>query len=145
SIGYVDGAVQNDPKIGNLGLGLASNRILVRPTLYGDVNLDRRTDAQDIGYIIGLGYYGSGAAPHGWLDGDLNGDGVVDGNDMGLIIGTGTYNNGSYGAKQLGKSAAGATLSGSDAVATTTIGSPGDGKMDYVYDPLTGDVKVLYD
>ncbi len=94
--------------------------------------------------IIGLGYYGKPSAPHGWLDGDLNGDGVVDGNDIGLIIGTGTYNNGSY--KPLAKSGkASATLTNSDAAASTTIGSPGDGKMDYVYDPATGGLKVLYD
>src|SRR5260370_3785670 len=120
----------------------------------GDLNLDGGVDGNDIGIIIGRGYYGKGTAPHGWLDGDLNGDGVVDGNDIGLIIGTGTYGNGSYGVKgatptlALPRSTGGgnktATLSGSVA-GTTTIGVIGDGKMDYVYDPTTGDLKVSYD
>src|SRR5205814_7302177 len=54
SLGYIDGAVQNDPNIGDLGLGLATNRILVRPTLTGDVNLDGAVNGADIGIIIGL-------------------------------------------------------------------------------------------
>ncbi len=149
TIGYLDGAAQNDPNIGNFadninGPVLATNQTLLRPSLMGDLNLDGVVNGDDIGLIIGLGFFGKSSAPHGWLDGDLNGDDLVDGNDIGLIIGTGTYNNGSY--KPLAKSAkAGATLTSSDAVATTTIGTPGDGKMDYVYDPLTGDVKVAYD
>src|SRR5260370_37239148 len=120
----------------------------------GDLNLDGVVDGNDIGIIIGLGYYGKGIAPHGWLDGDLNGDGVVNGDDIGLIIGTGTYGNGSYGSKSttptlaLPRSTGGgnkaATLSGSVAD-TTTIGVIGDGKMDYVYDPTTVDLQVSYD
>src|SRR5205814_9368162 len=96
SVGYIDGAVQNDPNIGDLGIGLATNRIKVRPSLNGDLNLDGTVDGNDIGIIIGLGYFGAGTAPHGWLDGDINGDGVVDGNDIGIIIGAGTFNNGSF-------------------------------------------------
>src|SRR5205823_2142365 len=65
---------------------------------------------------------------------------------IGLIIGTGTYNNGFYGGKQIGKSTAATLTSNSaDVAETTTIGALNDGKMDYVYDPSTGDVKVLYD
>jgi hypothetical protein len=102
TIGYLDGAAQDDPNIGiyadNIGgPTLATNQVLFRPCLMGDLNLDGVVDGNDIGIIIGLGFYGKTSAPHGWLDGDLNGDGLVDGNDVGLIIGTGTYNNGSYG------------------------------------------------
>ena len=100
TIGYLDGAFQNDPDIGNFtnfgGPALATNQVLFRPCLMGDLNLDGVVNADDIGLIIGLGFYGKSSAPHGWLDGDLNGDGKVDGDDVGLIIGTGTYNNGSY-------------------------------------------------
>ncbi len=165
TIGYLDGAAQNDPNIGNFaanigGPALATNQTLLRPCLMGDLNLDGVVDGNDIGIMIGLGYYGKASAPHGWLDGDLNGDGKVDGDDIGLIIGTGTYNNGSYGSKagtvgtptlslprntRGGDNQASSTLSGSDAGASTTIGHTGDGKMDYLYDPSTGDVKVVYD
>src|SRR5207248_3777503 len=138
SVGYIDGAAQNDPRIGNLGIGLATNRILVRPALYGDLNLDGKTDAKDIGIMIGLGYYGSGNAPHGWLDGDLNGDGVVDGNDIGLIIGTGTYNNGSYGpssnSQSIPKSSSKTTptlsAAATDVARSTTLGA---GKLTCIY------------
>src|SRR5205807_10177416 len=96
SVGYIDGGVQNDPNIGDLGIGLATNRIKIRPSLNGDLNLDGVVDGNDIGIIIGLGYFGTGSAPHGWLDGDINGDGQVDANDIGIIIGAGTFNNGSF-------------------------------------------------
>src|SRR5260370_36169113 len=97
----------------------------------GDLNPDGVVDGNDIGIIIGLGYYGKGIAPHGWVDGDLNGDGVVDGNDIGLLIGTGTYGNGSDGARSspppvLGGRARGgaATPHGSSVARTTTAGVP---------------------
>ncbi len=101
TVGYLDGAAQNDPDIGNYaanvgGPSLATNQVIFRPTLMGDLNLDGVVNGDDIGILIGLGYYGKSTAPHGWFDGDLNGDGVVDGNDIGLIIGTGTYGNGSF-------------------------------------------------
>ena len=84
-------ASASDPRIGNVVPGLGTNQVLVRTTLIGDLNLDGFVDGNDIGAIIGLGAYGNGTAPHGWLDGDLNYDGVVDGNDIGLIISAGTY------------------------------------------------------
>ncbi len=148
TVGYLFGAAQaglgaNYEDLGGPHVG--ANETLFRPALMGDLNLDGIVDGNDIGLIVGLGYYGKTTAPEGWLDGDLNGDGIVDGNDIGLIVGTGTYNNGSYGVKSKSAKSAAATLSGSDAVASTTVGTPGDGKMDYVYDPVTGDVKVLYD
>src|SRR5258706_14727058 len=104
----------------------------------GDINLNGVVDGDDIGLIIGLGYYGAPSAPHGWLDGDLNGDGKVDGDDIGLIIGTGTYNNGSYGGKSKSAKSAAGTLSRSDAVASTTAGTPAECKRGHTYDPLTG-------
>ena len=48
----------------------------------------------------------------------------------------GTYNNGSYSSASRARSAS-ATLSGSVAQ-TTTLGTTGDGIMDYVYDNATG-------
>src|SRR5260370_7283824 len=108
---------------------------MFRPALMGDLNLDGVVDGNDIGIIIGLGYYGKTTAPHGWLDGDLNGDGVVDGNDIGLIIGTGTYNHGSYGSKSLSIAKSAASLTASALAPSTTIPTIPHGNMTYVYDP----------
>src|SRR5205807_6846359 len=94
-----------DP-IGNLSdagaPNLPTNRILVRPSLNGDINMDGVVNGDDIGVIVSLGYFGRGTAPHGWFDGDVNGDGVVDGNDIGIIVSAGTFNNGSYGPRAAG-------------------------------------------
>jgi hypothetical protein len=101
TIGYIDGAVQNDPGIGSLSafgfpFALATNRIYVSPCLTGDLNFDGVVDDKDMGIITRLGYYGTGAAPHGWFDGDLNLDGVVDGKDIELLHRAESYGNVSY-------------------------------------------------
>ena len=70
TIGYLDGAFQNDPNIGSFndpafgGPALATNQVLFRPCLMGDLNLDGVVNGDDIGLIIGLGYYGKPSAPH---------------------------------------------------------------------------------
>ena len=152
SVGYLDGAAQNDPDIGPFndpsigGPTLATNRTLFRPTLAGDLNLDGKVTTDDIGLIIAFGYFGKASAPHGWLDGDFNGDGKVTADDIGIIIGSGTFGHGSYGAKTAAKVAkASATLTAGEVAATTTEGHTGDGLFDYIYDPSTGDVLVHYD
>ncbi len=95
TIGYIDGSVQTRRPGLSLGITLPTNRTLIRPALYGDVNLNGVVDGDDIGLIIQLGYFGkSSTTPDGWVTGDLNYDTFVDGDDIGLIIQTGTFSSG---------------------------------------------------
>jgi hypothetical protein len=141
SIGYVNGAYANDPLIGGSipGLTLATNRTPIRPALYGDLNLDGKVDDTDLAIFSGLGQYNKPTPKFGWLGGDLNHDGHVDDTDLLIFSGAGNYNGPSYGSDST------PTLTTSAATAGTTLGSPGDGILDFAYDPTTGDVKVKYD
>lgn len=95
TLGYIDGSIQDRYPGLDLGITLASNQILIRPALYGDLNLDGVVDGEDMGLIIQLGYFGkSFPTAEGWVTGDLNYDGFVDGDDIGLIIQTGTFHDG---------------------------------------------------
>jgi hypothetical protein len=154
SVGYVNGAYANDPLIGGPIPGqptLPTNRILVRPALYGDYNLDGKVDDLDLQIFSGLGQYNKPSPKFGWLGGDLNHDGKVDDTDLLIFSGAGNYNGPPYGAPDGGASHASATPSltggGGDggAAATTTIGNLNDGVLDFIYDPSTGDLKVHYD
>ena len=60
--------------------------VLVRPTIFGDANLDGVVDGQDYA-AIDAGYLSQGTATPltGWENGDFNGDGVVDGSDYTLV------------------------------------------------------------
>jgi uncharacterized delta-60 repeat protein len=63
------------------GQPAVASDVLVRYTLYGDVNLNGVVDVADYtrvdaGFLAGL---------KGWANGDLNGDGVVDGSDYTLM------------------------------------------------------------
>ena len=60
--------------------------VLVRPTIFGDANLDGVVDGQDYA-AIDAGFLSQGTATPltGWENGDFNGDGVVDGSDYTLI------------------------------------------------------------
>ena len=63
------------------GVPVVESDVLVRYTLYGDLNLDGAVNAADYsridtGFVTGL---------TGWANGDLNGDGVVDGSDYTLM------------------------------------------------------------
>ncbi len=136
TVGYIDGSIRTRTGI-DLGANtLAANQILIRPALYGDVNLDGVVDGDDIGQIIQLGYFAkSTPAPDGWADGDLNYDGFVDGDDIGLIIQTGTFSSGAtFGPPAPGEVPAGDGVGGSgdvtvvaraDAVAAPAVGDAG--------------------
>src|SRR5205814_551286 len=142
----------------NLGTGLATNRVQVRLSFYGDTNLDGKVDMTDIGNIIGMGWHGRGTGiPVGqaWLGGDFNYDGIVDGNDIGLILGAGPFPTlASYGPRSAAnaKSASSAstlansrTISRAPLAQSTTIGVAGDNSLDFIYAINTGDVSIKYD
>jgi hypothetical protein len=151
-VGYIDGNAQNIYGFTMADIGgpdLATNRILVRPVLMGDVNFDGKVDPSDIQVLLGTNKFGKGpgTATDGWIDGDFNGDGVADPTDIQLLLAANTFNSGqTYGAAKAGKALA-KTLTGGGPVvsASTTSGGSGNNKFDYVYDPETGDVKISYD
>jgi hypothetical protein len=159
SVGYVNGAYANDPLIGGSipGQPLPTNRILVRPALYGDFNLDGKVDDTDLAIFSGLGQYNKPTDKFGWLGGDLNHDGKVDDTDLLIFSGAGNYNSPAYAPSPAGSASAnpsaGPTLTGhvdaasGDIVlsAATSQGTIGDGILDFIYDPGTGDMKVFYD
>jgi hypothetical protein len=152
-VGYIDGNAQNIYGFTMADIGgpdLATNRILVRPVLMGDVNFDGKVDPSDIQVLLGTNKFGKGpgTATDGWIDGDFNGDGIADPTDIQLLLAANTFNSGqTYGAAATAKSSA-KTLTGKSSsviTMTTTHGSPGDNKFDYVYNPSTGDVTISYD
>src|SRR5207245_5345234 len=72
TVGYIDGKVQTtygfDLHNDLGGPVLATNRIMVRPALYGDVNLDGVVNGDDIGVIIQFGYFAQPPSPAGSLN-----------------------------------------------------------------------------
>jgi hypothetical protein len=152
-VGYIDGNAQNIYGFTMADIGgpdLATNRILVRPVLMGDVNFDGKVDPSDIQVLLGTNKFGKGpgSATDGWIDGDFNGDGVADPTDIQLLLAANTFNSGqTYGGAKTAKSSAKTLTGTSSSVITvsTTSGGPGNNKFDYVYDPVTGDVKISYD
>jgi hypothetical protein len=144
SVGYVNGASANDPLVGGAIPGqetLATNRILIRPTLYGDFNLDGKVDDTDLAIFSGLGQYNKANAKFGWLGGDLNHDGKVDDTDLLIFSGAGNYNGPPF--DPLG---GGLGASGAPTPSLTAHRAPlGDGSLDFVYNPATGDLSIHYD
>jgi PEP-CTERM motif len=154
----VNGAYANDPLIGGPipgQPGLATNRILIRPALYGDFNLDGKVDDTDLAIFSGLGQYNKPSDKFGWLGGDLNHDGKVDDTDLLIFSGAGNYNGPAYGT---GPSSAARSASTTPSLtghvqadgeiilsAATSQGTLGDGILDFLYDPGTGHLKVFYD
>jgi hypothetical protein len=70
------------------------HRVIFLPSLIGDTTLNGTVDQHDIDLIIGMGNFGSGTAPHGWMDGDFDNNGQVDGDDIDDMIGVGHYADG---------------------------------------------------
>src|SRR5439155_5223362 len=82
-------------------LTIGNTRILYLPSLIGDTTLNGTVNGDDIGLIIGLGYYWDGTGtpaypPHGWIDGDFDNTGQVNADDIGWIIGVGSYGRTGY-------------------------------------------------
>jgi hypothetical protein len=99
SVGYLNGAYAADPLLGGSIPGqpaLPADRILIRPALYGDLNLDGKVDDTDLSIFSGLGQYSKAADKFGWLGGDLNYDNKVDDTDLQIFSGAGNYNRPAY-------------------------------------------------
>jgi hypothetical protein len=94
SVGYLNGAYADDSLIGGTipgQAGLPTDRFLLRPALYGDLNLDGKVDDLDLQIFSGLGMYNAATDKFGWLGGDLNYDGRVDDIDLQIFSGAGNY------------------------------------------------------
>jgi hypothetical protein len=106
SIGYVNGAYENDPIIGGSipgQSGLPAVQLVIRPALYGDLNLDGKVDDLDLQIFSGVGQYNKPNPKFGWLGGDLNYDGKVDDTDLQIFSGAGNYNGPAYAPVAAGR------------------------------------------
>jgi hypothetical protein len=115
-IGYTEGADRFIP-------GLTPGQLLMRPTLYGDVNFSGKTDQADINQITARGHLNDGTGNHAWIDGDMNYDGFVNTADIRIIALSGNYS----GTFQPASASSSATASAAPA---------------FRYDPATGDVTL---
>jgi hypothetical protein len=88
TVGYADG---NDLSANDARPDVPAGKVLVRPTLVGDANLDGTVDFFDITQVLGYKY--NTGAPASYTDGDLNYDGVVDFFDISTLL-SANYNSG---------------------------------------------------
>jgi hypothetical protein len=144
SLGYAYGSDQSAQDAGvttKNGTPLSANQTIVRPVLTGDANMDGTVDFFDITQILGYKYNTGQAASY--TDGDLDYSGKVDFFDIVLLL-SANYNS---GQTYLGAHAhaASPTLSGVAMASATTIGTTGDGKPDFEYNPATGDLRFRTD
>jgi autotransporter-associated beta strand protein len=148
SVGYANGADQSAQDAGittHAGAPLAANQTVARAVLTGDANMDGKVDFFDITQLLGYKYNTGQAASY--TDGDLDYSGKVDFFDITVIL-SANYNTGqSFGpatARAVPALTHGAAPAGAIASATT-VGVPGDGKPDFEYNPLTGDLRFRTD
>jgi hypothetical protein len=156
ALGYAHAGDASNP------LDLPAGQTLVRPVLAGDVNLDGVVDFFDIAQVLGYRYNAGGTTAN-YTDGDLDYNGKVDFFDLTVIL-SGNYNTGeTFGAATAGAAPAArtaatgtGTLSGAGrtraaapagiaVAAVTSIGTAGDGKPDFEYNPATGDLRFRSD
>jgi hypothetical protein len=88
TVGYADG---NDLSSNDARPDVPAGKVLVRPTLVGDANLDGKVDFFDITQVLGYKY--NTGVPASYTDGDLNYDGVVDFFDLTVVL-SANYNSG---------------------------------------------------
>jgi hypothetical protein len=151
SVGYANLADQSAQDAGVTlinGKPIPAGQTLIRPVLVGDANMDGRVDFFDITQLLGYKYNTGQAASY--TDGDLNYDGVVDFFDITVVL-SANYNTGvtfssapARAAPSLTRGTATAAPQGATP-ASTTIGAPGDGKPDFEYNPITGDLRFRTD
>jgi hypothetical protein len=145
SLAYASGS---DGSAQDAGIDVAPGRVLVKPVLAGDANMDGGVDFFDISQVLGYKYNTGQQASY--TDGDLDYSGKVDFFDLAVIL-SGNYNTGetfSAAAAHATPSLTGAihhAFSTGVVAAATSIGAPGDGKPDFEYNPLTGDLKFRTD
>jgi hypothetical protein len=142
SLGYANGS---DPSAQDAGVTtrngtpLAPSQTIIRPVLTGDANMDGVVDFFDITQILGYKYNTGQQASY--TDGDLDYSGKVDFFDIVLLL-SANYNS---GQTYLGAHTASPTLSRGVVASATTIGTTGDGKPDFEYDPATGHLRFRTD
>jgi autotransporter-associated beta strand protein len=149
SVGYAyggDQSAQDAAVATHNGTVLGPTQTVVRAVLTGDANMDGKVDFFDITQLLGYKY--NTGQPASYTDGDLNYDGKVDFFDIVLLL-SANYNTGqSFGPARavpaLTQAPHAASATGVVAAATT-IGTPGDGKPDFEYNPQTGDLKFRTD
>jgi hypothetical protein len=73
--------------------GLQAADVLVRYTYYGDTNLDKLVNTDDILNILSAGKLDTGAAAN-WSEGDMNFDGHADTDDILQILSAGRLDQG---------------------------------------------------
>jgi hypothetical protein len=149
SVGY---AVAGDPSAVDAGitahggLPLAAGQTIVRTVLTGDANMDGKVDFFDITQLLGYKY--NTGQPASYTDGDLDYNGKVDFFDIVLLL-SANYNTGqTFGpaaAAAAAKSGHSASTASSAIAQATTVGTPGDGKPDFVYNPATGHLTFMTD
>jgi hypothetical protein len=127
---------------------IPNGQTLIRPVLTGDANMDGRVDFFDIVQLLGYKYNTGQAASY--TDGDIDYSGKVDFFDITVVL-SANYNTGvtfSSAAARAAPSLTRGTATAAPGAATpasTTIGVPGDGKPDFEYNPITGDLKFRTD
>jgi autotransporter-associated beta strand protein len=150
SVGYAyggDQSAQDAAITTHGGAALGMTQTLVRPVLVGDANLDGKVDFFDITQVLGYKYNTGQSASY--TDGDLDYSGKVDFFDIVLLL-SANYNTGqSFGpsraAPSLTSAAHVASSTGVANASATTIGTTGDGKPDFEYNPSTGDLRFRTD
>jgi hypothetical protein len=105
--------------------------------------MDGTVDFFDITQILGY-RYNAGGSNAAYTDGDLDYSGAVDFFDIVQVL-SANYNSGQtyLGAAAAHKGAP--SLTHGAVTASTTIGTAGDGKPDFLYNHITGDVKFFSD
>ncbi len=159
SVGFADGNTPSGQNSGIKinGVPIAAGQVLVRPTLVGDINLDGKVDHNDLNQLLSYRYNTGSAA--NYTDGDLNYSGTVGPEDINVLlsahyeVGNSFVSPGAVPGASASTAKAAAKLTTTSLTgsarsvtpATTTTGVLGDGQPDYVYNPLTGDVKFVLD
>jgi T5SS/PEP-CTERM-associated repeat protein len=145
SIGYAYGGDQSSQDAGvttKNGTPLGASQTIIRPILVGDANMDGVVDFFDITQILGYKYNTN--QPASYTDGDLDYSGHVDFFDIVLLL-SANYNSGQTYLGANAHAAAPTLTRGAAIPSSTTIGTPGDGKPDFEYNPQTGDLKFRTD
>jgi hypothetical protein len=84
AIGAIRNNIDGTPIYGSLdGVSLAPTDIIVKPTIFGDADLNGKIDATDYA-LIDNGFNSNGSLT-GWINGDFNYDGIINGDDYSLI------------------------------------------------------------
>jgi autotransporter-associated beta strand protein len=154
SVGYAYGGDQSAQDAGVTtkgGAPLGAAQTIIRPVLTGDANMDGVVDFFDITQVLGY-KYNAGGSNAAYTDGDLDYSGAVDFFDIVLLL-SANYNSGQNylgaAANHSGTPAlthkAGVASSGVVLPSATTLGTSGDGKPDFAYNPNTGDLKFFID